>query len=164
MQPVEENLNYRADQLLKTFKTHFSAADAKAYAKKPQAIANRAYANRMGNGNEASGDGWKYRGRGYAQITGKDNNQKFSLILGIDLVGNPDLAKQSDVAAKILVYGMLKGTFTSHKLADYCDKSPPNYVHARQIINDLDCADAIAGYATKFQAALQSAGYDGKAL
>jgi len=78
---------------------------------------NRAYANRIGNGPEASGDGWKYRGRGYCQITGRDNYAKFGKLLGIDLVGNPDLALQADVAAKIAVIEMRDGFFTGVDLA-----------------------------------------------
>lgn len=70
---VEENLNYSADGLLKTFPRYFSSSTAALYARKPEKIANRVYANRMGNGSELSGDGWKYKGRGLIQLTGKDN-------------------------------------------------------------------------------------------
>ncbi|KAJ34013.1 hypothetical protein BW45_06215, partial [Agrobacterium tumefaciens] len=87
--PISENLSYSAEGLLRTFPKYFTPSDAKAYARQPQRIANRAYGGRMGNGNEASGDGWRYRGRGFVQITGKDNYGKFSKLLGIDLLGNP---------------------------------------------------------------------------
>lgn len=70
---LEENLNYSADGLLKTFPKYFNADSAKAYARQPERIANRVYANRMGNGNEASGDGWRYKGRGIIMLTGKNN-------------------------------------------------------------------------------------------
>jgi putative chitinase len=89
---MRENLNYSAAALLKTFPTHFIAAEANAYARQPERIANRAYANRIGNGNEASGDGWKYRGRGYIQLTGKANYQDFSHFMTLpEIVTNPDL-------------------------------------------------------------------------
>jgi putative chitinase len=78
---LKENLNYSKDGLLKTFKTHFNEADAIAYARQPERIANRVYANRMGNGNEESGDGWKYRGKGLIQLTGHDNTLAFSLYI-----------------------------------------------------------------------------------
>lgn len=87
----EENLNYSAEQLLKTFKKYFDSTTAAKYARKPMAIANRVYANRMGNGNEASGDGWKHRGRGPLQITGKANYDAFSKFIGKDVSANPEL-------------------------------------------------------------------------
>lgn len=76
---LKENLNYGAKGLLTTFKKYFpDEATALKYERKPEAIANRVYAQRMGNGNEASGDGWKHRGRGAIQLTGKDNYTRFA--------------------------------------------------------------------------------------
>src|SRR5688572_5216436 len=68
-----ENLNYSADALVRTWPSRFDAATAKQYARQPERIANKVYAGRLGNGDETSGDGWRYRGRGYIQLTGQVN-------------------------------------------------------------------------------------------
>ena len=73
LKPIAENLNYSAQGLMQTFSKYFTTNDSLLFASKPEKIANRVYANRMGNGDEKSGDGWKYRGRGFIQITGKIN-------------------------------------------------------------------------------------------
>ena len=88
-----ENLNYSADGLTKIFKKYFpTPTSTTGYARKPEKIANKVYANRMGNGPESSGDGWKYRGRGPIQLTGKDNYSAFAADIGRpDVVTNPDL-------------------------------------------------------------------------
>ena len=90
LEVVSENLNYSTEGLLKTFKKYFNSTTAKQYARKPQAIANRVYANRMGNGPEACGDGWKYRGRWFFQITGKANYIELTKDTGVDYISNPD--------------------------------------------------------------------------
>jgi putative chitinase len=99
---VVENLNYSADALRRVFGKYFPTdALANQYARQPERIANRVYASRMGNGDEASGDGWKYRGRGLIQLTGKDNYASFSLqadnnaLVEPDLVAEPKLAVES---------------------------------------------------------------------
>lgn len=88
-----ENLNYSATRLMQVFKKYFPTDNlARQYANNPEKIANRVYANRMGNGNEASGDGWKYRGRGSIQLTGKDNYTDFSKwIEDKEVLTNPDI-------------------------------------------------------------------------
>lgn len=95
---MAENLNYSAEGLLSTFPKYFNATTAAQYARQPQKIASKVYANRMGNGNEASGDGWKYRGRGPIQLTGKDNYTAFTrdvgIKYGVDFVKNPDLVAE----------------------------------------------------------------------
>ena len=94
---TQENLNYSAKGLVGIFKKYFKRPDgtidepkAAAYAKKPEKIANLVYGGRMGNGAEASGDGYKFRGRGYIQLTGKDNYTAFGKSIGIDMSVNPD--------------------------------------------------------------------------
>jgi putative chitinase len=83
---VKENLNYSADGLRKTFAKYFPTDElAKAYARQPEKIANRVYANRMKNGDEASGDGFRFRGRGLIQLTGRDNYTRFAASLGISI-------------------------------------------------------------------------------
>lgn len=95
LKPIAESLNYSPARLRQVFPKYFpTIASANAYSGKPQAIANRVYASRMGNGNEASGDGWRYRGRGFIQLTGKSNYQALSTATGIDFVKNPDLLLQ----------------------------------------------------------------------
>lgn len=89
---TQENLNYSAKGLCGIFRKYFpSVTVALQYERKPEKIANRVYANRMGNGNEASGEGWKYRGRGYIQLTGKENYKAFDATVPEDITSNPDL-------------------------------------------------------------------------
>lgn len=88
---TEENLNYSAEGLRKVFRRYYrSDAEAQAHARQPEQIANRVYASRMGNGPESSGDGYRYRGRGLIQLTGKDNYRSFAQWCGADVVANPD--------------------------------------------------------------------------
>lgn len=89
---VRENLNYSAEALQRVFRRYFpDAAAAAKYARQPERIANVVYASRMGNGAESSGDGWRYRGRGYIQLTGKNNYEAFSRAVPEDIVADPDL-------------------------------------------------------------------------
>lgn len=106
-------------------------------------------------GNTVVGDGANYCGRGYCMITGRANYAKFSKILSVDLVGHPDYALNAETAAKILIYGMAQGLFTGKKLSDYINDKTCNYLSARRIINGMDKAELIAGYAKKFELALE---------
>ena len=93
LKSVEENMNYSAERLLQVFPEYFkSKEEAASYARNPMKIANRVYANRMGNGNEASGDGWRYHGRGFIMLTGKSNYYQFSKydLCTKDVVVNPE--------------------------------------------------------------------------
>lgn len=98
---VEENLNYSAAGLLKTFPKYFrSSAVARSYERHPEQIANRVYANRYGNGNEASGDGWRYRGRGLIQYTFRDNYKEYGKWSGYDVERQPELLAQPKGATR----------------------------------------------------------------
>jgi putative chitinase len=89
---IQENLNYGAKGLLGIFKKYFpTEAKALQYERKPEKIANLVYGSRMGNGDEASGDGYKFRGRGYIQLTGKNNYTAFGKAINEDIAANPDL-------------------------------------------------------------------------
>jgi putative chitinase len=89
---TRENLNYSAEGLNKIFKKYFPTLElAKAYARQPEKIASKVYANRMGNGDEASKDGFKYAGKGYIQLTGKANYMEFDKTVPEDITNNPEL-------------------------------------------------------------------------
>ena len=98
---VHENLNYKAEGLTKIFHKYFPDMDtANEYARQPEKIANRVYGNRMGNGDEASGDGWRYCGRGLIQLTGKDNYSACGTELEVDLHENPEYLETPEGAAR----------------------------------------------------------------
>jgi predicted chitinase len=111
-------------------------------------------------GNTKPGDGYKYRGRGYVQITGRRNYEFAGKKLGVDLGSNPDLALDREIARKILRHGMTEGWFTGKKLSDYYKNGRMDYENARRIINGKDKALLIAGLAEKFERALRQAGYE----
>lgn len=96
----------------------------------------------LGNTPAKDGDGYKYRGRGYVQLTGWANYERASRKLGVDLLNNPDLALDPKIAAKIIVKGMTEGWFTGKKLSDYT-----SYKDMRRVVNGVDDAALIAGYA-----------------
>jgi putative chitinase len=113
---VNENLNYSADGLVKIFGKYFTASTAPAYARNPEKIANKVYSARMGNGPEASGDGWKHRGRGYIQLTGKDNYSRFDKTVDDDILANPDLVATKYPLSSAAFF------FNSNGLWSICDK------------------------------------------
>jgi hypothetical protein len=106
-------------------------------------------------GNTAEGDGYAYRGRGYVQITWKNNYKKLGEVLGYDLVSEPDLALKPEVAYKIMSYGMRNGTFTGAKISKFIGEGSADYYEARVVINDHDKATDIKGYAEKFEQILR---------
>jgi predicted chitinase len=107
---VEENLNYSAEALLKVFGKYFTRAQAQRYARKPRLIGSRVYANRMGNGDEASGDGYRYSGRGLIQLTGKNNYRAFSRWMEDDVVEHPELVADRYAVHSAVYY------WTSHDI------------------------------------------------
>ena len=113
---TSENLNYSAKGLRGIFKKYFPTdAIANAYQRNPQKIANKVYANRMANGSEASGDGFKFRGRGYIQLTGRDNYTQFGKAIGVDIPSNPDLVSSKYALASAAWFWSKNGL---NKLAD----------------------------------------------
>lgn len=112
-----ENLSYSGNALWSIFHTHFKdITEATSFAHQPEKIANRVYANRLGNGDEQSGDGWLYRGRGCLQVTGKDNYKALGDFLNIDLITNPDLVATDYQLASAAFFFKTNGLWT------ICDK------------------------------------------
>jgi putative chitinase len=113
---VTENLNYTSDGLKKIFPKYFPGNLSDLYARKPEKIANRVYSSRMANGDEASGDGYKYRGRGYIQLTGKANYASFDKFVTEDILSNPELVATKYPLASAAFF------FNSNNLWSICDK------------------------------------------
>jgi len=117
---LEENLNYRAETLMKLWPKRFpTIEEANKYARQPERIANHIYSNRMGNRDESSGDGFRFRGGGLFQLTGHDNYWHCGQALGIDLVMQPELVRQPRVAA--LSAGWFWSTHGCNQLAEAGD-------------------------------------------
>lgn len=133
LKPIEENLFYSADRLVVVFPKYFTPILAKQYARNPQKIANRVYSNRMGNGGENSGDGYRYRGRGFVQLTGKNNYAALTKWaqnsgLNVDYVKNPDLLlNEADALISALWY------WTANNINAYADKD--QVLQVSRIIN-----------------------------
>ncbi|MFK0273101.1 hypothetical protein ACIQUG_05465 [Ensifer sp. NPDC090286] len=161
MRPVEENLNYSARRLTQVWPARFpTLASAEPYAGNPRKLANRVYGGRLGNVEDD--DGWVFRGRGLAQITGRANYGKFGL------VETPDRACDPATAIRILFDGMERGLFTGKRLTDFdMDDSRSavatgyRYAASRAIINgDIrQNGPKIEAYGRAFEAALRAAGY-----
>lgn len=150
-----ENLNYSGQRLREVFPKYFKNVDVNAYARNPQKIGSRVYASRMGNGDEASGDGFKYRGRGYIQLTGKNNYQSFTDHIGEDCVTNADLVATKYPLASAGFF------FNSNNIWAVCDQGADDGT-VRKVstrVNGKDpahgLADRLANF-KKFRAALGS--------
>lgn len=114
-------------------------------------------------GNTQPGDGARFHGRGYVQLTGRKNYALASAKLGVDLIGHPERALEDDIAAKVMRQGMVGGWFTDKGFGDYLPGAGPAelgaYTNARRIINGTDCNTEIAAYAKQFEAALVAGGW-----
>jgi len=167
MQPVVENLTYTsAVRIRDVWPTRFpSTASATPYVRKPQELANKVYGTRMGN--LGGNDGWNYRGRGFVQLTGRDNYKRAGHALGVDLLTFPELAEEPETAAAILYCGMMEGWFTGKKLSDYFKPGLTDPFNARGIINGdksrkedgETIGSKVARYYRAFAAALKAAEY-----
>ena len=158
MQPIYENLNYSAQGLADTFPVRCAISPketpkkpnekAIAIAHKPISIATYVYAGKNGNGDESSGDGWHYRGRGFSQTTGR-SNYKWA---GCE--NDPDKMLNLEVSVKTMFTGMIEGRYTGDRLSDFFNSNKHDSVMARKIINRLDRAELISTYYNEFHKAL----------
>ncbi len=121
--------------------------------------AQKRYEGRKDLGNTVAGDGKRFMGRGFCQITGRRNYTDWGRRLGLDLLKEPQLAEKPEIAARIIVEGMKLGTFTGKKIADYITLQKSDFVNARRIVNGTDKADLIASYAREFDTLLKAEGY-----
>ena len=121
---VTENLNYSADGLKKIFPKYFPGNLNESYARNPQKIANKVYSSRMGNGDEASGEGFKFRGRGFIQLTGKSNYMSFDKTVDDDIIANPDLVATKYPLASAAFF------FQKNNLWSICDQGATDQVVA----------------------------------
>ncbi len=130
----EENLHYSTlDQLMKTFQKYFKdLADAQGFLKAPEALANRVYANRIGNGDEASGDGWRFRGRGFIMLTGRGNYESVGEKLDMDLISDPDLVSRDLTVALECAAAF----WDKNKINDAADRN--DIVEVTKIVNGGD--------------------------
>lgn len=119
-----------------------------------------AYEGRASLGNTQAGDGVKFKGRGFVQITGRRNYADWSRRLGLDLLKEPAMAANRAIAARILVQGLMLGTFTGKKLGDYINDAGTDYRNARRTVNGTDRAQLVADHAAAFALALTAGGYE----
>lgn len=154
-EPVRENLNYTsAARIRAVWPSRFpSEAAAKPYVRNPPGLAEKVYGGRADLGNVEPGDGWKFRGGGPPQLTGRTNYARY----GLDR--NPDDITKPSIWPRVLVLGMMHGDFTGKKLGDYINQAQADYVGARATVNGDGKTNGakIAAYAKKFEDALNTA-------
>lgn len=170
MEPVSENLNYSKSAVSKNFGAHRrQGIPISKLARNPELLANTVYGGDWGAkdlGNTKDGDGWKFRGRGYPQVTGRANYEKLAAITGLDLVNNPDLILEKDNAAKITLFDAMDvGIYTGKAFRNYLplddQASFIEFNRSRPIINGRAKGDEkYAKWAVSFQAGLVAAGYE----
>lgn len=140
-----ESLNYSADALRRTWPSRFTEEEAKKYARKQKEIAERVYGGRLGNGPEGSGDGWRYRGRGFFQLTGRENYKRFAEMSGVDLEGDPDILER-DLKTSVAVAAAY---WRSKNLGSYADQNNARAVSRGVNRGDPDHARAAHGEAER---------------
>jgi putative chitinase len=118
---LSEDLNYSAEALYRVWPTRFGGGLAAHYAHDPERIANRAYAGRLGNSVETSGDGWRFRGRGLIQITGRENYEEYSVWASYNVVANPDILLSADDPGPRLCVGTAPWFWAAHRLNALAD-------------------------------------------
>lgn len=156
MLPNEENLYYTtASRLAQVFPSYFrTVSQATPYLRNPKALANYVYGERHGN-RQGTDDGWDFRGRGDVHLTFYDNYKKAGDYLGLDLVGSPDLAKEPNASAQILIMGMVDGWFTGRNLISYINVHSTDYLNARRVVIGTFSAKEVADAAVVFESALR---------
>lgn len=161
--PMAESLNYSVEALRAKFPSRITQEQAEQYGRKKgraanqEMIGNIIYGGSFGLtqlGNSQPGDGYRFRGRGLGQLTGRRNYQLATEFLRTDLVSFPDRALEVRTAAAVLLDALTRGWFTGKKLSDYISGSKADFVNARRTINGLDRAQDIAAYAVQFNDAL----------
>jgi len=159
MQPRRENMNYSAKRIPQVFSaSRRRGVPVYKLAGDPVLLANTVYATTLGN-RAGTNDGWRFRGAGLGQITGRDNYKKWGDKLGLDLVGNPELLMDLDVSVRALVMPMIEGWATGKRLSDYIDDGVADYVSARRVWNGTFDAHKYARFAQSFEVALRLSGY-----
>lgn len=163
MQPVQENLNYSAARIPQVFSAaRRQGKSPAALARNPELLANTVYGGNWGAahlGNIAPDDGWRYRGRGIGQITGRRNYAKWAARIDPRLIDNPDLMMTLDMSVRALVQPMIEGWATGRKLSDYIEGNRIDFIGARRVWNGTFEAETYARRADMFRRALVKGGW-----